>query len=364
MSNETNQNRYRWLCVAAIVGMGALFGIIGCSAQQVRHSVFPSLFSEGELPSLDGATTWLNSPPLTASSLRGKVVLVQFWTYTCVNWLRTLPYVRAWAEKYKDRGLVVIGVHTPEFSFEKNLDNIRRAANDMMVNYPIAVDSDYAVWNAFDNHYWPALYFIDAQGRIRHHQFGEGEYDQSEMVIQRLLAEAGSSNLGDDLVSVDPQGAEVAADLGSLKTPETYVGYGRAEDFSSPGGTAGDQSHVYALPGQLGLNQWALSGDWTVRSESAALNQANGRIAYRFHARDLNLVMGPATKGTSVRFRVLIDGKPPGAAHGVDVDAQGNGTATEQRMYQLIRQQKPIVDRQFEIEFLDPGVEAFDFTFG
>lgn len=364
MSGEIDYSRSRLLRVAAIAGMGVLFGIIGCAARQVRHSVFPSLFSEGDLPSLSGATTWLNSPPLTAGNLRGKVVLVQFWTYTCINWLRTLPYVRAWAEKYKDRGLVVIGVHTPEFSFEKNLDNIRRAAKDMIVDYPIAVDSDYAVWNAFNNQYWPALYFVDAQGHIRHHHFGEGEYEQSEMIIQRLLAEAGSSNLGDDLVSVDPRGAEVAADWGSLKTPESYVGYGRAEDFASPGGTAWEQSHVYNLPGQLRLNQWALSGDWTVKRESAVLNKANGRIAFRFHARDVNLVMGPAAQVQSVRFRVWIDGQPAGVAHGADVDDQGNGTLTEQRLYQLIRQSKPIVDRQFEIEFLDPGVEAFAFTFG
>lgn len=326
--------------------------------------MFPSLFSEGEFPSLDGATTWLNSPPLTPAGLRGKVVLVQFWTYTCINWRRTLPYVRAWAQKYKDRGLVVIGVHTPEFSFEKNLDNIRREAKDMMVDYPIAVDSDYGVWNAFNNQYWPALYLVDAQGRIRYHHFGEGEYEQTEMVLHRLLMEAGSSDLGDELVSVDPQGAEVAADWGSLKTPETYVGYGQAQGFASPGGFRGDQPYDYALPVQLRLNQWALSGDWTVNSEPATLNRANGRIAFRFHARDVNLVMGPAAPGTSVRFRVLIDGQPAGAVHGADVDDQGNGTLSEQRMYQLIRQPKPIADRLFEIEFLDSGAEGFCFTFG
>lgn len=364
MSQKTNHNRYPLLRVAAIAGVGVLFGIIGCTAQQARHSVFPSLFTEGDFPSLGGATTWLNSPPLTPQGLRGKVVLVQFWTYTCINWLRTLPYVRAWAEKYKDQGLVVIGVHTPEFSFEKNVDNIRRAARDMQVNYPIAVDSDYNVWNAFNNNYWPALYLIDAQGKIRYHHFGEGEYEETEMVLQRLLMEAGSSNLGDELVTVNPQGGEVAADWGTLKTPETYVGYAQAQGFASPGGFRSDQPYAYSLPAQWRLNQWALVGDWTVKREFAELNQANGRIAFRFHARDVNLVMGPAKPGTSLRFRVLIDGQPAGAVHGFDVDGQGNGTLSEQRMHQLIRQTKPIADRLFEIEFLDPGAQALCFTFG
>ena len=319
---------------------------------------------EGELPSLGGATGWLNSQPLTAAGLRGKVVLVEFWTYTCINWLRTLPYVRAWAEKYKDQGLVVIGVHSPEFEFEKNVDNVRRAAKDMRVDYPIAIDSDYAIWRAFKNQYWPALYFVDAQGHIRHHQFGEGEYEQSEMIIQQLLAEAGTGGIGHELVSVDARGAEAAADWGSLKSPENYVGYERTENFASPGGAVLDKRRVYAAPARLRLNHWALSGDWTVGKQATVLNKANGRIAYRFHARDLHLVMGPAARGTSVRFRVLIDGQPPGAAHGIDVDDQGNGTVTEQRLYQLIRQPKPIADRQFEIEFLDSGVEAFAFTFG
>src|SRR6266851_4732643 len=319
---------------------------------------------EGELPSLGGATGWLNSPPLTAASLRGKVVLIDVWTYTCINWLRTLPYVRAWAEKYKNQGLVVIGVHSPEFPFEKNVDNVRRAAKDMRVDYPIAIDSDFAIWRALKNEYWPALYIVDAQGRIRHHQFGEGEYDRSERIIQQLLSEAGTGSIGHDLVSVDPRGAEVAADWSSLKSPENYVGYERSENFASPGGAVLDKRRVYAAPARLRLNHWALSGDWTVEKQATVLNKANGRIAYRFHARDLHLVMGPAARGASVRFRVLIDGQPPGAAHGIDVDDQGNGTAAEQRLYQLIRQQRPIADRQFEIEFLDAGVEAFAFTFG
>jgi thiol-disulfide isomerase/thioredoxin len=319
---------------------------------------------EGAFPSLSGANGWLNSQPLTAASLRGKVVLVDFWTYTCVNWRRTLPYVRAWAEKYKDRGLIVIGVHTPEFSFEKDVENVRWAVKDMKVDYPVAIDSDYAVWRAFNNEYWPALYFIDARGRIRRHQFGEGDYEQSERVIQQLLSENGSGGISHELVSVEAHGAEVAADWSALKTPESYVGHDLAQNFASPGGAAVDKRRAYAAPAQLKVNHWALSGDWTVGKEAALLNKANGRIAYRFHARDLNLVMGPAARGTPVRFRVLIDGRPPGVAHGTDVDEQGNGTVTEQRLYQLIRQPKPIADHQFEIEFLDPGVEAFDFTFG
>ena len=319
---------------------------------------------EGELPSLGGAIEWLNSPPLTAAGLRGKVVLIDFWTYTCINWLRTLPYVRAWAEKYKDSGLVVIGVHSPEFGFEQDIDNVRRAVKDMRVDYPVAVDSKHAIWRAFRNQYWPALYFADARGRVRHHHFGEGEYERSEMVIQQLLAEAGIESLPRGLVSVDPRGLEVAADWGSLMSPENYLGHQRTANFASPGGAAPDKRRVYAAPARLTLNHWALSGDWTVQREAAVLAQAGGRIAYRFHARDLHLVMGPAARGTTVRFRVLIDGKPPEPAHGIDIDEQGNGTVTQQRLYQLIRQPKPIVDRQFEIEFVDPAVEAFAFTFG
>src|SRR6202521_3865942 len=281
---------------------------------------------EGELPSLGGATEWLNSPPLTAASLRGKVVLIDVWTYTCINWLRTLPYVRAWAEKYRSQGLVVIGVHAPEFAFEKNIDNVRRAAKDMRVDYPIAIDNDFAIWCALKNEYWPALYIVDAQGHIRHHHFGEGEYEQSERVIQQLLSETRIGGIGRDLVSVDARGAEAAADWGSLKSSENYVGYERTENFASPGGAVLDKRRVYAAPAKLKLNQWALSGDWTVEKQVTVLNKANGRIAYRFHARDLHLVMGPAARGTSVRFRVLIDGQPPGAARGIDVDDQGNGT--------------------------------------
>jgi thiol-disulfide isomerase/thioredoxin len=319
---------------------------------------------QSELASLDRANEWLNSRPLTVPELRGKVVLVDFWTYTCINWLRTLPYVRAWSEKYKDKGLVVIGVHAPEFSFEKEPSNVRSAVKDMRVEYPVAVDNEHVIWRAFRNNYWPALYFVDAYGRVRHHHFGEGAYDQSEMVIQQLLREAGASDVGMDTVSVDGRGLEAAADWNSLRSGENYVGYERTQSFASPGGAVPDKARMYELPARLRLNEWALSGDWTVNREAVAPNKADGRIAYRFHARDLHLVMGPKTPGTTVRFRVLIDGQPPGAAHGSDVDEHGNGTVTRQRLYQLIRQTSPIADRLFEIEFPDPNVQAFAFTFG
>ncbi|UBF27098.1 thioredoxin family protein [Kovacikia minuta CCNUW1] len=319
---------------------------------------------EGELPPLIGATPWLNSQPLTVDELSGKVVLINFWTYTCINWLRQLPYVRAWAEKYKDQGLVVIGVHTPEFEFEHTIENVRRALTDMNMNYPIAVDNNYAMWRAFENHYWPALYFIDRQGRIRHHHFGEGEYEQSERVIQQLLSESGTSRVSQEIVEIDARGFEVAADWNSLKSPENYLGYDRTEHFASPGGAVINTPRSYTIPAQLQRNQWALAGDWTIGRQAIALNQSGGRIAYRFHARDLHLVMGPARLRTSVQFRVLVDGQPPVAAHGFDVDEQGEGAVTEQRLYQLVRQPQPIGDRQFEIEFLDAGVEVFAFTFG
>ena len=316
------------------------------------------------IPSFSGATAWLNTHPLSPSDLQGKVVVVEFWTFTCINWRRTLPYVRAWADRYKQQGLVVIGVSTPEFSFEKDVNNVRRAVKEMDMTFPIAIDNNYGVWRAFDNEYWPALYFIDAKGHIRHHQFGEGGYEESEKIIQQLLAEAGAKDIPAGLSPVEPGGAELAADVSALGSGETYVGYGRAENFSSPGGVAPDRSHAYMAPPHLQLNQWALDGDWTVRQENAALNKAGGRITYRFHARDVNLILGPVKSGGPVRFRVLIDGHAPGAAHGIDVDEQGNGKSSEQGMYQLIRQPGPIINRDFTIEFLDPGVEAFDFTFG
>jgi thiol-disulfide isomerase/thioredoxin len=316
------------------------------------------------MPALDGAVEWLNSKPLSAAELRGKVVLVDFWTYSCINWQRTLPHLRAWAEKYKDQGLVVIGVHTPEFSFEKDIEKVRQATAQLKVGYPVAVDTRHAIWRAFDNNYWPALYVVDARGTIRHHQFGEGDYERSERIIQQLLTEAGAKNVDTGLVRVDGAGSQADADWGNLRSPETYVGHDRTENFASPGGISLGRERLYALPEQLRLNTWALSGDWKVEHETARLTRANGRIAYRFHARDLHLVMGPAAPGKPVPFRVLIDGRPPGPAHGVDVDEQGRGVLVEHRLYQLIRQPMPIEDRQFEIEFLEPGAEAYSFTFG
>ena len=316
-----------------------------------------------ELAALGRAREWLNSPRLTPESLAGKVVLVDFWTYTCINWLRTLPYVRAWARKYSQR-LVVIGVHTPEFRFEQDLENVRRAVRQMGIEYPVAIDNDYAIWRAFDNHYWPALYFVDARGRVRQHHFGEGEYESSERAIQRLLGEAGAAGVPDGLVSVTGPGIEAAADWDNLRSPENYVGYDRTENFASPGGAELDRQRRYVAPARLMLNQWALAGDWTVARQSIVLRGPNGRITCRFHARDLHLVMASPREKTPVRFRVSIDGQPPGAAHGLDVDDAGHGVLVEPRLYQLIRQPKPIVDRQFEIEFAEPGAEAFAFTFG
>jgi len=319
---------------------------------------------EGELPPLDGAIEWLNSPPLTPAGLRGKVVVVDFCTYTCINWLRQLPYVRAWAEHYKDQGLVTIGAHTPEFSFERNVDNVRRAIKEMRIDYPIAIDSDYAIWQAFDNAYWPALYFADAEGQIRHHQFGEGAYEESEMVIQWLLEEAGSSDVAQHLVSIEGQGIEAAADWGSLKSPENYVGVERTEGFSSPGGAVQNEAQDYTAPDDLRLNHWGLSGNWTMGREATRVNEAGGSLVYRFHARDLNLVMGPASRGDSVPFQVLLDGQPPGRAHGGDVDEEGNGSLDYQRLYQLIRQPGSIADRTFEIAFPAADAETYCFTFG
>jgi thiol-disulfide isomerase/thioredoxin len=329
-----------------------------------RHVGPAPLSTEGHLPGFDGATGWLNSPPLTAADLRGKVVLVDFWTYTCINWLRTLAYVRAWADRYQEDGLVVVGVHTPEFPFERDVDNVRQAAEDMNVGYPIALDSDYMVWRAFSNQYWPAVYIADAQGRIRHHQFGEGGYAECEMVIQRLLRDAGRDSVGDELVSVAPEGFEVQADWANLKSPETYLGYEQGQNFASPGGVAFDEPRTYAVPDSLRLNHWALAGDWTAARGASVLNQADGRVVFRFHARDVHLVTGPRTRGASVPFRVSVDGEPPGDGHGLDVDEQGNGTVAQQRLYQLIRERGSITDRLFEITFLAPGVEAYCFTFG
>ena len=305
---------------------------------------------ESRLPGFDGATGWLNSAPLATEDLRGKVVLVDFWTYTCINWLRTLGYIRAWADKYAGQGLVVVGVHTPEFPFERDLDNVRQAVKDMAVEYPVALDSDYAIWRAFGNRYWPAVYIADAEGRIRHHQFGEGGYEECERVVQQLLRDAGRDGVGDNLVSVADDGFEAQADWTTLQTPETYLGYEQAQNFAD------------GEPDRLELNQWALSGDWTVEPGASVLNAADGRIRFRFHARDVHLVL--RARETAVPFRVLVDGEPPGDAHGLDVDEQGRGTLVEPRLYQLIRQPGSIGDRTFEIAFDAPGVEAYAFTFG
>jgi thiol-disulfide isomerase/thioredoxin len=309
--------------------------------------------SEGRLPGFDGATGWLNSPPLTPDDLRGKVVLVNFWTYTCINWLRTLGYVRAWWDKYKDHGLVVVGVHTPEFPFERDVDNVRASVKEMNVRYPVALDPDYAVWEAFANSYWPAIYIADADGQIRYHHFGEGAYDECEQVIQALLREAGREDVGDDLVSVDLEGFEVQADWQNLESPETYLGMEQARNFAR------------GLPADaLRLNQWTVAGDWAFERKASVLNGPEGQLAFRFHSRDVNLVMGPPERGASIPYRVLVDGEPPGDAHGFDVDAEGRGAVTEQRLHQLIREPGSITDRTVELTFLEPGVEAYCFTFG
>ena len=318
---------------------------------------------EGRLASFDGATGWLNSEPLTPQGLRGRVVLVDFWTYTCINWLRTLPYVRAWAEKYRD-GLTVVGVHTPEFGFERNLDNIVAQSRTFGVDYPVAIDSDYGVWRAFENHFWPAVYIADAEGRIRFHHFGEGEYAMTEMVLQRLLLDAGAHDIDQDLVAVEPRGLEVAADWQTLQSPETYLGYGQSSGFASDDVAVFDAPHAYTAQSRLPLNYWDLSGKWTVARHAAVLTEPGGRVVFQFHARDLNLVMGPAAKGASIPFRVFLDGQVAEAAHGTDVESDGRGSVTDQRTYQLIRQSGPIADRRFEIEFLEAGVEAYCFTFG
>lgn len=337
-----DEERRRFLTTAAVTLM------LGAT-KSLLHGTESA--SDRGLAALRKANAWLNSPPLTADGLRGKVVVVDFCTYTCVNWLRTLPYLRAWDAKYREHGLVTIGAHTPEFAFEHDLDNVRRAITAMRVNYPIAVDNDYAIWNGFSNHYWPALYLLDAKGAIRFTHFGEGAYDESERMIQKVLGEAGASGFGREMVTVDARGLEVPADWDNVQSGETYLGSEQTEHFVPPPNAA-----------RLRLNEWTITGDWTVGSKAVALNKPNGKILYRFHARDVNLVMGPARRGTSARFVVRLDGKQ--AAGGSDVDAQGRGVVNEQRTYQLVRQQAPIVDRECEIEFLDPGVEALCFTFG
>ena len=334
----------------------------GSSDSPVAPRTGLSSIFERTMPSLDGATDWINSPPLESDALHGKVVLIDFWTYTCINWMRTAPYVRLWAEKYKDAGLVVIGVHSPEFEFEQDPERVRRFTAAMDLTYPVAVDSRQAIWRAFHNQYWPALYLVDAQGRIRHRQFGEADYDKAEIVLRALLKEAGAHDFNTTIAPVVGQGPEAAADWANLKSPETYVGYSRTERFASPGGIAPSERHLYTPPPRLRNNQWALDGDWTITQGSARSNTGSARVLYRFHARDVHVVMG--SPNGPVRIRVLIDGKPPGASHGTDTDADGAGIVSEYRMYQLIRQPAPIEDREIEITFFDRDIELFAFTFG
>jgi thiol-disulfide isomerase/thioredoxin len=316
-----------------------------------------TVFERQHMPSLVGATEWLNSEPLGPAELQGRVVLFNFWTLTCINWLRQEPYVRAWSQAYRDEGLVVIGVHTPEFSFERELDRVRQATKDMAIDYPVAADNDYAIWSAFDNHYWPALYFVDAEGIIRDQHFGEGRYEESERVIQQLLG------VERELVSVEGLGVEAEADWDNLRTPETYLGYERSEQFASPDGAAFDERRAYELPERLHFNHWALAGEWTIGRENVVLDKAGGSIAYRFHARDAHLVLSPGAR-EPIRFRVLLDGEAPGPSHGVDVDEDGNGLLRDGRLYQLVREHDGVRERTLEIALLEPGAEAYAFTFG
>ena len=360
MPAEFDSARRRFVRDAAVA---LTSGRLAMMTAMIAQPGCTSLAAARSMPSLAGATGWLNSPPLTADGLRGKVVLVQFCTFTCINWLRTLPYVRAWAAKYAPHGLVVLGVHTPEFAFEKDPANVRPALAGMDIRYPIALDPGYAVWGAFENRYWPALYFVDAAGRIRHDHFGEGEYEQSERRIQSLLEEVGAAGADRGLVRVDARGVELGADWDNLRTQETYVGYARAQSFASPEGLLADAPRVYTAPARLHPGQWAYAGAWTVGQQGSVAGPG-ARIACRFHARDLHLVMGAAEPGKRVRFRIRIDGQPPGASHGADTDARGEGIAAERRLYALVRQPAPIAERVFDIEFLDAGAEAFAFTFG
>ncbi|MBZ9792254.1 cytochrome c biogenesis protein DipZ [Rhizobium sp. 3T7] len=340
---------------------GNAMALAASDARKGYQSDLPVL---GRFQSLDGAVEWLNSKPLTAEELRGKVVLVDFWTYSCINCIRTIPYLRAWAQKYRDQGLVVIGVHSPEFAFEKRIDNVRQAIDKFQIGYPVAIDNNFKIWRAFGNNYWPAHYFIDAKGQIRHTQFGEGDYEQSERVIEDLLADAaGSKKVDTATVVLNATGAEAAPDLARLQSGESYIGYLRAANFISPEGVGADVARDYTV-GKPSLNEWGLSGKWTVGGEQASLEQVGGGITYRFSARDLHLVLGPGTGGKKVRFQVTVDGAAPGVDHGSDIDAEGNGTVSETRLYQLVRQSKHVRERTFEIRFLDPGVEAFVFTFG
>jgi len=324
----------------------------------------PSIVGSSPLYGLSGATGWINSAPLTAKQLKGKVVLVDFWDYSCINCIRAIPYVRAWAEKYKDSGLVVIGVHTPEFDFEKQLPNVQKAVQKFGITYPVALDSNYDIWNAFHNQYWPAHYFIDAKGKVRYEHFGEGDYDQSERWIQELLKEANAKPMPAISASIQGEGIQAAADVNDVRSPETYIGYARAEHFASPGGLKSDSEHAYTEPTQPRLNEWGLAGEWVDHKQVAVLKSAGGKIVFHFHARDLHLVLGPSEDGKPIHFRVTIDGHAPGESHGVDTDADGNGVVTAYRLYQLVRQNGAVTDHIFTIEFDEPGVQAYSFTFG
>jgi thiol-disulfide isomerase/thioredoxin len=350
------------LSMLAAIAVILCNAIASGTAAEAQES--PSIIGSSPLYGLSGATEWINSKPLTAKQLKGKVVLVDFWTYSCINCLRSVPYIRAWADKYKDSGLVVIGVHTPEFDFEKDLPNVQKAVQKFGITYPVALDSKYAIWNAFHNQYWPAHYFIDVNGKVRHEHFGEGEYDKSERWIQELLQERAAKPMAGGTVNVQAQGVEAAPDMNQVRSPETYVGYARAQHFASPDGIKHDKEHLYTAPQNPALNEWGFDGRWIDHDQDATLKSAGGKIVFRFHARDLHLVLGPAADGKQVHFRVTIDGKAPGENHGVDTDAQGNGVVTDHRLYQLVRQKGAITDHTFVIEFQDVGVQAFAFTFG
>jgi thiol-disulfide isomerase/thioredoxin len=352
---------HRAVMVSLFIGVATI--MILHSQRPVAATANVPLADEGPMPELGGAVAWLNTPPSSRQSLRGKVVLVNFWTYSCINSLRELPYIKSWAAKYKDAGLVVIGVHAPEFGFEKERANVENAVRELNITFSVPIDSDHRIWGAFGNEYWPADYFIDAQGRIRYHHFGEGEYDQSEHVMQELLRQSGAAGIATDTVRASGDGAE-APPSGDVQSPETYLGYARAEAFASPQPVAQDAPGIYRLPPKLSLNQWGLGGSWIIGAESATLQEAGGKITFRFHSRDLHMVLSPAGGGKPVRFKVLLDGVAVGEDHGVDSDAKGAGEITEPRMYQLIRQKGAIRDRTFEVEFFDPGVRAFSFTFG
>jgi thiol-disulfide isomerase/thioredoxin len=349
--------------LAVIVIIGVMVMILHTHRPNVL-AANAALADEGPMPDLGGdAVTWLNSAALSRDALRGKVVLVNFWTYSCINSLRELPYIKGWADKYKNAGLVVIGVHAPEFGFEKERANVEQAVHELKISFPVPIDSDHKIWQAFSNEYWPADYFIDGKGRIRYHHFGEGDYDKSEQVIQELLRENGATGLDASTVRVSADGAE-APPSDDVRSPETYVGYARAEAFASPEEVAQDAPRIYSLPARLSLNQWGLDGSWNVGAESAVIKEAPGKIVFRFHSRDLHMVLAPSKGGKSVRFTVRLDGATPGEDHGIDSGADGAGEIRQPRMYQLIRQRGPIRDRTFEIEFSDPGVSAFSFTFG